>query len=463
MEGMRLQLGRLGYIRRQVVPVLVMVLCAIWFGMILGGESDTARYSLVVYLIGALATVAFPAVFFGIVQSGVSGSLGGMYVYGAGVWVPFLPALPFAAAVVYLARRGERLFPRSLNMIIVSQLAFTGMLALGITYSSDPVAGADLLFRFSYYNLALCALPLAFANGSTGLRNIAYGFGVSAVVVGLSAVFAYGQMWAGEVVLPNLVVYFYDERTLGCGIVFLVWLLMLRGKRRVLGGPLVILYASLCAVLLFNLVMLGRRAALLAVFLAVLVCIYLTGKLSLRSFALVGLVGLAVFFSYDIIQQGFGQRRNMLEVSHSVGARQELYGDRLYEIRQAPVLGRGTGTGYGEGSHSHNIFLEIAYQLGTIGVVPFLVLVFGVARAAGRVWRDQSFREDQRNLMILLVSWFIVYFVVAQSSFYLLVNRNLWFIAGLIGVLASSPTIRPLPEGERQRGSRSMSLHVAER
>lgn len=443
---------RRSHLNRVVIPVAAMVLVGLLLASLLGTGSDQRHLWVVVLQVMGVALIRFPDVFIGVFQSGIYGELG-YTPYGS--YIRFLPILPLLAAVAYLARRWTKLPRLAPNGMILSQLVFVALLALGLSYTSNIEQGYTLLWRFSYYNVFLCALPMVFHDDLASLRRIVYGFGVSNVVIGLSSVLAFERVWKGDVALYNQVVWF-DERALGSGTILLLWLLLTKKRSGVVSFPL----AILCAVCFLSLVLLGRRGILLGTILAAVTCLFLLSRLSLGTLVMIGLLVLMLFSSYAIVPERYRERSfdiaSYVDPSSSVQARLKIYQNALERLRESPVLGYGTGSAYdnpvvGFVPYPHNMFLEVGYQLGVVGVLVLVLFLLTVVMCAARVLTNPSFGENRRCLGVLLLCWFVVYFVPAQLSYDLIISQNMWLIAGLIGALAQSPASGSQPARQQTK------------
>lgn len=424
----------------QLATVAGITLVGSGMAWVLGTASRTAYWIIVVQTI-AVAIVVIPDVFLGAYVGGIQ--LGLNYVPG-GNDIRFMFLVPLAAAIAHLARRWPRLPRLAPNAVILSQVALWALFVWGLTYSDRPETGQDFLRVFTQYHIVLIAVPLAFHDHPASLRRISYAFGVSSVLIGLSSFLAVGQVWSGAIQLYSQVVA-VDERMLGAGILFLVWLMAAPKNLGVWRVPV----AVLCVLLFFSLVLLGRRGILIGTLLAALLCVVFAARLRLRGIATLVLIAAAIFFSYQVVPDRY--RIKTFDAASYAGywtssqERVRIYNDGLARIENSPVWGHGTGSGsvpgLGSGvtSYMHNIFLEIAYQLGTVGVVVFGFFLLAIAYAVMRILADRVAGEERRNLGILLFCWFVIWFVPAQLSYDLVGNRNMWFVAGLIGALAGSP------------------------
>jgi O-antigen ligase len=113
----------------------------------------------------------------------------------------------------------------------------------------------------------------------------------------------------------------------------------------------------------------------------------------------------------------------------SGGAERTALADAAVETFDEHPLGAGTAgytalTGY---EWPHNIVLELASELGLLGVAAFIALVAGIVVAAVRAARSPTLRTE----VIGAASLLLLPLTMAFASFDLNGNRILWFACGL--------------------------------
>lgn len=436
----------LSHRQREILFTIISGIYACCLGLMMGRgtnlSSDRRRFAIALFSVLGLFLLAFPEVFIGVFQAGIHYNVDKIPRAGG---IRFLPLLPALAAIVYLVKRGKRPFILPLNLIIVSQIALWAVFAYGLTYTYSLEQGRTLLWQFFYYNLFLCIVPMFFCNQINSLKNMIYAFGITSVLIGLSALFAYQKVWSGEAPILNWVL-MADISIIACGFVFLVWLLIVKKNSQIINFLIMISMS----ILIFDLVLDRKRSAILGAILATMICVFLMRKLSLKIMAVVGLISICFFYSYKIIPGGrrimYFDRSYYTDPYQSTQIRLRIWDSYLAEFQESLLLGYGTGTAYRTISiYPHNIMLEIAYQVGFIGFILFMLFLLGIVRCVWLVLRRKTRSKEHQNLMILVFCWFIVYFVFAQFAGDIIGNRNLWFLAGLIGALAK---IRPAVEIE---------------
>jgi O-antigen ligase len=117
----------------------------------------------------------------------------------------------------------------------------------------------------------------------------------------------------------------------------------------------------------------------------------------------------------------------------SSNGRSQLWSEAWGLFTSHPLFGAGTGSFFGfDGlnQYPHNLFLEVAAELGLVGLVLLVVFLasswFGVVRAARR------FGLPGRPEVALVASLFTAALVNAMFSGDITTNGGLWLAAGLV-------------------------------
>jgi len=197
-------------------------------------------------------------------------------------------------------------------------------------------------------------------------------------------------------------------------------------------GPVIALFAVVF-IYLFFIVNIGWTKKILALLALVLVviCIYVILPENLLN-------------RYMYLFQGnsFSTARSVTQVSSS--AQRLIFFQRIFEYFQDYPLSLIWGNGIGNFAklfeeyqvayYPHNIFLEILYEQGLIGIVIFSVSVFYILWGAIQVISKKG--DKQYFVKIFLA--FMYFLINAQVSGDLSDNRYIWFFAGaLIGLITA--------------------------
>ena len=389
-------------------------------------------FELAIFSITGFFLLTLPEIFIGFFQSGILHNTA--QIRGIGE-IRFLPILPAVAIIAYFIKHKRKLFIPPQNVITVSQLALWILFAIGLTYSSLREQGLVLLWRFFYYHLFLCILPLFFWKNIESLKKIIYSFGTFSVLTGLSAILAYKRVWTEEAPLLNWVLA-ADDRIIGCGLIFIVWILIMRSSPKIVN--LLLLLAL--SILVFDLVLNGKRSSILATFLAVICCVLLTRRLNLRILTFISIISLCFFLSLQVAPERYKTKYLDIRSYTEAGSAQnrlKIWDAYLAELKKSPFFGYGTGTAYNTiTNYPHNIIIEITYQVGFFGLFLFMLFLWGIGKSIWLVLKKDGPSHYYKSLSILAFCWFIILFVYALFSGDMISNRNLWFIAGIIGALA---------------------------
>jgi len=101
----------------------------------------------------------------------------------------------------------------------------------------------------------------------------------------------------------------------------------------------------------------------------------------------------------------------------SVGLRVRLWDDALQRIGERPLLGWGAGSAPvlirelalpGELSHYHNLYLQLAVELGLVGLGLFALWSLVVVQAAVRAWRERRTGFDYLLFLLAVLAIFLV-------------------------------------------------------
>lgn len=160
----------------------------------------------------------------------------------------------------------------------------------------------------------------------------------------------------------------------------------------------------------------GSRGPLLAAFVGVTAWILLSGVFRRRSVRASLALGAAILLGMEVASEASVSR---LFLYHDI-ARAELWATAWQAFLEHPVLGLGWGdfSTVAWAPYPHNLFLEVAVELGVLGI-----FAFGALLLAGglRTWaRSHSYREVRVLAAVAIVA------LVGQLFSSDLTNRSLW-------------------------------------
>lgn len=135
---------------------------------------------------------------------------------------------------------------------------------------------------------------------------------------------------------------------------------------------------------------------------------------------------LTVFYINPAINSDGGRLNNLSVINESSLTRLNFYEEALQSITQNPFLGVGVGnwklfsikahkelvTGYIVPYHAHNDFLQIAAEIGVLGVAAYLMIFVFVFMGLYKGYRNGYEKEA-----IVLLSFMAIYFVDAMLNF----------------------------------------------
>ncbi len=247
-------------------------------------------------------------------------------------------------------------------------------------------------------------------------------------------------------------------------------------SRAVTGAPAVIAFVVL--------ILTGSRSALSASFVAMLVAVVLRWR-RLRLVLPIIVVVIAAFVLWFQPERVFEW---LLAMDSATGAkgreRMEIWGRAVQMIRDFPLTGIGLNTfplvttvlyplfvhprtpGH---PHAHNIFLQVAVDLGILGLLSFLALLIAIAFALARYWRNAP--NPDRGLVAGMAAGLMGHLFFGLTDAVALGAKPgvfLWLIFGCALGIRSQRTepvcpLRPLeePSGQRSRAGPENGLGVA--
>ena len=328
-----------------------------------------------------------------------------------------------------------------------------------LTWSPSKTYGPDKVFLMATLEMwAVVSGAMIIAPDRERVRRLLTLLLLLAGLVGLDAIMLYGE--AGGTVQRldvESASYLMVGRVCGLGalVALIAWLS--GGAGRILGWLCLSLFFGLS----FVLTIAGGRGPLLATALPVLVLSGLGVRLTthkimysktlLSAFVLVPLMvgGLGIYVAVTGAGLGTVDRLERLvsgDLSGSAAKRTELYAASVQVMSRGPVLGSGAGSWpvivrHQEQGYPHNLFLELAVEVGLLGVFVFLGLIL----IALRGFSLERMRQDPQALCIMLL--FLNTLANAMVSGDLPGNRALFLMIGMLVVFTvhvpkNAPVVR---------------------
>lgn len=121
------------------------------------------------------------------------------------------------------------------------------------------------------------------------------------------------------------------------------------------------------------------------------------------------------------------------ESARSIKVRINMIGSQYNEFADNPIVGFGFGNSAALFSYVHNMFLEVLFETGIIGLILFMGIIYLASRKILYIWRNsnRNFIIQNIYLVIFTILWF--YFIAAgQFSRSLFDNYQFWFLTGAL-------------------------------
>lgn len=143
---------------------------------------------------------------------------------------------------------------------------------------------------------------------------------------------------------------------------------------------------------------------------------------------------------------------------NSLSWRVELWNKAIPEIQKSPIWGYGTASfnplshQFFEGSlkrgmGAHNIYIQLAFELGLLGLFGFVAIFLGMFLALIKR-RGPPLTQPVLRGRIILFTFILSYLVVGASDNMLHYLAFNWYFFFLLGVLLAQIKINPLPVGD---------------
>lgn len=267
-----------------------------------------------------------------------------------------------------------------------------------------------------------------------------------------------GGYASGSIEIAEASDYIMRGNSMAVGFVILFGSALFYGK----GTVRLILHLSGMLILLAGILVTGSKQSLMGVLVVVIATfiakslygsgqgLVLNSKLLLQvlSLAACAVVLIMVLDRMQVEMATMERATNAITGENNLSAegRLQYYQDVFESFGEAPVFGHGAGSfgiRYGLEStrdHPHNIIFDFAYDLGLVGVLLFLTLVFYSFKGFVRV---TDFRNDQ---IVFTIFWLLVgvYGVTGMVSSSYAEDRMLF---SFLGLMCTIPNSKKLAEG----------------
>jgi len=369
----------------------------------------------------------------------------------------FLAVYLFALMFITRIRRRTDTLPSFANVLPVLFI-FSLCLFIGVIYSSAPPYGFEKASRFFLFNILLFVATIVIIKDKNDIIRIL------AICVGLSFVFATIMLYEGVThFLSGNVTEIIRMTILGANpissarifslsfLILLVAAYYTENRRNK-----IILYLS-SVYFLIALIVTNSRGPLLSTIAAVFIFALFLSDMKYKTIAMYfGLFFAAIISVFLFLPDFFTSRYEVLMAVDAAqqtvqGGEADTVGSRWMMWSMAFsgaftsvwnfIIGHGTGSFASlfpfEGIrwYPHNIFAEIFYELGIIGLMIFLVHLGQISRYTRIIW-EKTKRHSELRLITAIVTVIIIgAFMASLVSGDLTDNRYLWFQFGLIVAL----------------------------
>jgi O-antigen ligase len=323
---------------------------------------------------------------------------------------------------VYLRERkiGEIFAPRS---IWVCLIVLAVWIWIRLPATRDPELGMIKTLVFSIFDTAAIVLGLLFGRTQTGLRQMSRAL-IAVGVIAVIGVFVFGrpeQEWEGS----RLTIGYAPSLAIADMASYLIIVLTsLWFAKRTFKAMITMFLAAIFAT--GTILMTGSRGPFFALAPALLVMAYLyrrqvNFKAAITAVLLIGIVIFAFRYYRSISSEIVSARFGLEEIQEGIMARVEMIKISLEGWATSPILGTGPGDfnvqmleGAHMMKHPHNLILEVADELGLIGLIPYLVMLFYGFKSLKLLSRPELDGSEFKMYAMIIFGGFIYHFI---SSF----------------------------------------------
>jgi O-antigen ligase len=351
-------------------------------------------------------------------------------------------ALAVALAVM---RRGEAVALGALTTLPVA-MAFLLLALMLIRFGPSAQAWGSTKLQLYVANNLMFLVGAVFVGANAERRKLFLYvtlavFSVGALYLLLQLVTGNAQMqFSGRFSISAQEGPIYLGRDSATGVMIATFLILVAKTRRVR-----LLAGSALPVLLISLIAAGSRGPTVAFavgFVAMLALIAASGRARRRLGVIVGLLLLAAVL-VPLLVPGSAIGRSLSTIVGSASGlssngRSTLWSEAYTAFSQHTVFGIGTG-GFAAIDpvleYPHNILLEVAVELGIIGLLALVTMIVSMMRRVSYVWR-KTFGYERLEAS-LIIGLLLMAIVNACFSGAIQDNRDVWIWGGIgIGVYA---------------------------
>lgn len=380
---------------------------------------------------------------------------------------PLVKIIAISGMVIYITSKlsaGERLTVRSIELLMLLVIATMGMLLMPLAVS--PQDSSDMLTDSFLKTVVIFTLMINLLDSRQRLLSIWKLVVVCGAMLGLGAIKSYAK---GEFTMQGLRIeglvggIFGNPNDLATALDLLLPLavvLAMLGK-----GAARLLYLFFAAVMTIGVMVTFSRGGFLGLLALSGVLLWKLGRgRRLKTLVLTGLVcgvlfavlpggygnRMATIFSIDEDKTGSAQERHaLMELAASIAIRR-------------PIIGIGMGNFHIYSYHekeAHNAYLQIAAELGIIGLLAYLILIVAPLRSLARI-EDRTVNAasgKDREMYLLSIGLQAAFVAYIVCSFFSSI-QYLWY---LYYTAAYAVALRQIHAAEERKDSSPESLALA--
>jgi hypothetical protein len=352
---------------------------------------------------------------------------------------------------ITMIRRGNDTLPPFYHLLPLLFI-FSILLFIGLIQSTALPYGFQKASRFFIFNILLFIATIVIIKDTKDItRTLAITIGFSFVFATIMFYEGFQSLMSGD--LHGLIV---RMTILGANpipsarIFSLTFLILLVAAYYTNRRRNKIIFYLLSGYFLIALIVTNTRGPLISTITAVLIFVLFLSEMKFRAIAIyfclfIAAILVAFMFLPDFVTSRY---EALAEVGSVQGGEINTVSSRLLmwsmafsaAVESVPkfLFGHGTGS-FASLFHftdirwyPHNIFAEIVYELGAIGLIVFLLHIGQISRYAHVIWNDAKKRVDLRLITAIILVMTIGAFTASLVSGDLTDNRYLWFHFGLI-------------------------------
>jgi hypothetical protein len=333
-------------------------------------------------------------------------------------------------------------FRKLSNWPFFMMIFLAGLLFFGLAYTSSPNYGLAKSSRYFVFGSVMFLAPLLFLRTVSDIKLLIWFFVISGLLIGVATIFNIQEGRAS----------FLEADTIGTAVKIalgaLISFCFIINKNSSLKSKIV--SGIILFVCFLGIVLTGSRGPLLGLIVCCAIASFFFGRRISLYWLIPGLVIGILGFGYSMRKaeqmagSSFFRIAAFWQQDRSVG---EIFGDRILfytyavsNIPHAPMFGHGTGSfamdfdGVDERGYPHNIFLELGYENGIVGVITFTVFLFMIYKKwkESRIYAHHLGNEELCNLSSIVGLVFIYFFLQVLKSGDIDGNRFLFFCSGFI-------------------------------